>query len=309
MSGEHTDRHPAHRPTQTDPAQATSHMSADAIESQFNPRRAVPDAATYLEHGAALSSQARGRHTVRRDVRYGTGPLATLDVFPASSADAPIHVFIHGGYWRALDKSDYSYIADALVPLGFTTIIMNYDLCPNVTLPELAAQVRAGIAWICANTANLGGAANSITLSGHSAGAHLIAMLLDAEAQARDPLPLHQISGALLIGGVYELTPVLSITVNEAIRLKPEQVDAMSPMRRAVVPGVKLDVIVGGDEPAMWIDESARYAAHARQYGVACTEGVIAGHNHFSIFSLFETPLSPLARRVAALNSPTPKAG
>ena len=98
------------------------------IETQFNPRKAVANVEQYAQRGAKLSKATRNRRPGRLDIRYGAGKLATLDVFPAAQANAPLHVFLHGGYWRGRDKSDYSYVADALVPLGISTVVMNYDL-------------------------------------------------------------------------------------------------------------------------------------------------------------------------------------
>lgn len=279
---------------------ATPALSPEEHEAQYNPRIAVPDTNAFLERGNALSAEARARHDYR-ELRYGPGPLATLDVFPAAREDAPIHVFVHGGYWRALDKRDYSFVADALVPQGITTVLMNYDLCPVVSLPEVVAQFRAGLRWICEHAAELGGDPSNITLSGHSAGAHLVATALAADAQARDPLPLHQIRGALLISGIYELAPVLDVSVNGLIRLKPEQVDAMSPMRHPPVATVALEVVVGADEPTRWVEQSTAYADVARGQGAVCHDQRIPGHHHFSITELMQTPNGVLARLIARL--------
>jgi arylformamidase len=275
-------------------------LDPDAHEAQYNPRVAVPDADRFLEAGAASSAAARAAFA-HREVRYGSGALATLDVFAAARADAPIHVFVHGGYWRGLDKRDYSAVAAGLVPLGIATAVMNYDLCPGVSLPALVAQFRAGVRWICAHAAELGGDPENITFSGHSAGAHLVATALAADAQQRDPLPLEQIRGAMLISGIYDLAPVLGITVNEMIRLQPDQVDAMSPARHPPVASVPLDILVGADEPPRWIEQSTRYAEVARSHGAPCTVAIVPSHHHFSITTLLASPEAELSQRVARL--------
>lgn len=275
-------------------------LSPDEHEAQYNPRVAVPDANVYLERGAALGAEARAQLPYR-ERRYGPGFLATLDVFPADRPDAPIHVFVHGGYWRGLDKRDFSFVAAGLVPLGITTVLMNYDLCPSVRLPELVAQFRAGVRWICEHAAELGGDPSNITFSGHSAGAHLIATALAADSQDEDPLPLAQLRGVLLASGIYDAEPVLGITVNAMIRLQPEEVDAVSPMRHPPVASVPIEIVVGGDEPPRWIAESTNYAALARRQGAVCNVEVIPDHHHFSIMSLMESPDGLLSRRVAKL--------
>jgi arylformamidase len=282
------------------PLSIPARLDPDAHEAQYNPRVAVPDANAFLEAGAAASATARAAFA-HRELRYGSGPLATLDVFPAARSDAPVHVFIHGGYWRALDKRGFSSVAAGLVPLGITTVLMNYDLCPSVSLPALVAQFRAGVRWICAHAAELGGDPENITFSGHSAGAHLVATALAADAQQRDPLPLGQIRGAMLISGIYDLAPVLGITVNETIRLQPDQVDAMSPTRHPPVASIPLDILVGADEPPRWIDQSTRYAEVARSHGAPCTLAIVPSHHHFSITTLLASPEAELSQRVARL--------
>lgn len=282
------------------PTAASLALTPDDHEGQYNPRVAVPNASAFLEHAIVKSAAAREQYTFR-ELRYGPGPLATLDVFPAAVANAPIHVFVHGGYWRGLDKRDYSFVAAGLVPQGITTVLMNYDLCPTLSLPDLAAQFRQGLRWVCEHADELGGDPSNITLSGHSAGAHLIATALAADAQARDPLPLAQIRGAMLISGIYEVEPVLGITVNEMIRLQPDQVDAMSPMRHPPVASIPLEVLVGGDEPPRWIAQSTDYADLARRQGATCHTQVVPGHHHFSITSLMETPASLLSQLAGSL--------
>lgn len=151
---------------------APLHAAFDDVETQYNPRKALPAAyiESFMRRAATRSLAARSRPGVRLDIRYGTGALGTLDVFPAADTGAPLHVFLHGGYWRGRDKFDYSYVADALVPLGITAVVMNYDLCPSVELPMIVQQVRQGLQWIHANAAELGGNPDAFTASGHSAG-------------------------------------------------------------------------------------------------------------------------------------------
>lgn len=270
----------------------------DDIELQYNPRKAVSNVEQYVQRCDEMSVIARLKHKGTYDVRYGTGKLATFDVFPADRPDAPLHVFLHGGYWRGRDKSNYSYIADALVPLGFTTVVMNYDLCPNVSLPEIVAEVRQGLAWIQAHATELGGSTQSWTLSGHSAGAHLIAAAFAADTPLA-LLPEILPKAAILISGIYELEPVLSITVNDEIRLRPDQVDLMSPLRHPPVPAIPLSLVVGGNETKAWIAQSKSFADVCRTHGSTCMYQVLDSHDHYSIMTLLETPESPLSKIIA----------
>ena len=274
----------------------------DDLESQYNPRKAVPDVEHFAQRGAALSAATRGRRAdARLDLRYGAGPLATLDVFPAGSPRAPLHVFLHGGYWRGRDKSDYSYVADALVPHGITTVVMNYDLCPAVELPAIVRQVREGLEWIHAHAAQLGADPDAITASGHSAGAHLIAAVL---AGAGRELPAWAPRAAVLVSGIYELEPVLSVSVNREIRLRPEQVDAMSPMRHPPAAPVPLMVVAGGAEPTAWVRQSHDFAKACSAAGAAAAYMELPGTHHYTVMQSLEQPDGTLARLVAGFARP-----
>lgn len=269
----------------------------DDIEYQYNPRKAVANVEAFAQRAAALSAATRQRRAGRLDVSYGSGALATLDVFPASGVRPPLHVFLHGGYWRGRDKSDYSYVADALVPLGITTVVMNYKLCPGAELPEIVEQVREGLRWVHAHAAELGGDPDSYTASGHSAGAHLIAAALPpagAKAAALAGLP----QAAVLVSGVYELEPVLSISVNSEIRLRPEQVDPMSPTRHPPSAAVPLTVVVGGGETAGFVAQSRDFANACATVGTSVAYVELPGHDHYSIMSLLENPGAPIARLI-----------
>jgi len=157
------------------------------IDAQYNAGAAVPDAGDYLKRWAADSAAVRARLRCELDVRYGPTLDETLDVFPAARADAPVFVFLHGGYWRALSSKDFSSVAVGLHALGITTVVVNYALAPKVTIDEIARQCRAAVAWA------LRGHGGNVVVGGHSAGGHLSAMCAltrwaDDYGLAEDPL-------------------------------------------------------------------------------------------------------------------------
>jgi arylformamidase len=273
-------------------------MHASDIETQFNPRRAVPDVDTHALRMSQLSAAVRQRRKAWLDIRYGEGALATLDVFPAERADAPVHVFLHGGYWRGRDKSDFSFLADGLNPLGMSLVVMNYDLCPQVELPQIVDQVAQGLAWIHHHAAQWGADPSRFTASGHSAGAHLLASVLARHAHDQ-VLAEHLPRWGLLISGVYDLEPVLSISVNQEIRLRAEQVGPLSPMRHAPCPHVALDVAVGGAETAGFVGQSKAFAQHGMTHGVNCNFHELSGLNHYTVLREFESPQGTLSQMVA----------
>ncbi len=271
-------------------------LSADELEAHYNPRVAVPEVETYLQDYAALSVAARAAIKHRTDLRYGRGPRQLVDVFPARQAEAPIHLYIHGGYWRALSKNEFSFLAPAFVEAGATLVVMDYDLCPDVTVDDIVAQTIDCVAWVAREAAALGGDAGRLYLSGHSAGAHLAAMAL-AEDWTAHGLPADLIKGATLVSGIYDPEPVLAISVNEEVRLTPEMATRNNACARPPRAGIPILVAVGGDEPAGWIAQSAAYHAIA---GPSAELIRVAGADHFSIGLDMADPEHDLCRVMLA---------
>lgn len=205
------------------------------LDAQYNNRALVPDHARYFERWARDSRAAREQLTALLDVAYGHGPGETLDIFPARRRTdeplAPVLVFIHGGYWRSLDKSDHSFLAPAFVDKGTCVVVPNYALCPAVTIPDITLQMVQALAWVYRHIAVHGGDPRRISIVGHSAGGHLAAMLLACEWERHaDDLPEDLINNALSISGVFDLEPLRHTPfLRDSLRLTPEQVRMASP--------------------------------------------------------------------------------
>ena len=223
------------------------------------------------------------------DIAYGDGPNETLDIFPAKKANAPVVVFIHGGYWRSLDKSDHSFVAPPLHDMGACVVVVNYALCPGtpkqpVTIPDIALQMTHALAWVWRNIAQYGGNPKDVVVAGHSAGGHLAAMLLACDWKSVDKtLPAHWIQKALSISGLYDLTPLRKTPfLQDSLNLTAQHARMASP---ALWPRPKkgiLYTVAGGDE-------SAEYLRHNRlihqTWGPKTVPvcGALKGLNHFSI--------------------------
>src|SRR5207245_9760578 len=191
----------------------------------------VKDAPEWLERYARESAKARAELSCRLDVAYGASPGETLDVFPApGSTPAPVHVFIHGGYWHRLDKADFSFVARGLLPAGATVVVINYALIPTVQMAELVSQCRASIAWVHRHAASFGGDPTRIFVSGHSAGGHLVAMAMSTDWKAFGGLPADVIKAGCGIGGLYDLEPIRLCYLNAVLTLTPEDARRHSPV-------------------------------------------------------------------------------
>jgi arylformamidase len=256
--------------------------SIEDFERQYNPRQAVPDHQGKIDSRVTASAEARCRIEGVYDLRYGPGAKEVLDVFPAEADGAPVQFYIHGGYWRAQDKSDVSFFAEPFTAAGACVVIINYDLCPDVTLPEIMAEVVRALIWTHGHIAEWGGDAGAIYISGNSAGAHLAAMMLARDWQA-DGLPADLIKGAALLTGVYDPEPVLGISVNEVIGLTAEILDTVSPLRNLPRRNLPLLVPVGGGETTEWINQTRTYVDLCQANGIGAEYMEVPGADHFDM--------------------------
>ena len=265
----------------------------------FMPRLAVPDHETWLAEDFALGTTIRERLTHRRNERYGPGPLQVVDLFPAEAPNSPIFVFIHGGYWRALSKDHFSYIAEPLLDAGAAVAMVDYDLCPAVSLATVVAQIAQSIAWIRGQARTINGDPDRLIVSGNSAGAHLAAMMLSHDWNEAGPRSF--IQGAVLVTGIYDLAPISHIQVREDVALGAPDIEALSPLRLAPLVKAPVVVAVGGAEPELWIDQSARYHRKLTDAGLESEYMVLPGHHHFSISRCLAEPEGMLFRAMRRL--------
>jgi arylformamidase len=284
-------------------------LDGAALDAQYNNRALVPDFADHLARWTVDSAQARTQPCTL-DLAYGAGPSESLDIFPAAGAPpaggAPVLVFLHGGYWRGLDKADHSFVAPPFTQAGACVVVPNYALCPAVTVPQIVLQMVQALAWTWRHVAEHGGDPNRITVAGHSAGGHLAAMLLACQWQrwAAD-LPTRLVRNALSISGLFELdsirrTPHLQVD----LRLTPSQARKASPAWLPS-PGVargrgQLYSVAGSDEsPAFLMHNQLIRQAWGRRVVPVCE--VMPGLNHFSMLGALAQPGSRVHSLAAGL--------
>ncbi len=277
-------------PTRPDPAW---------LDRQYNNRALVPEHAAHFERWALGSAQARQQWPALLDVAYGHGPGETLDVFPARSrpgrSPAPVLVFIHGGYWRSLDKADHSFLAPAFVTQGACVVVPNYALCPAVTIPQIALQMTQALAWVYRHIGVHGGDPQRITVVGHSAGGHLAAMLLACDwARVGADLPVALVKNALSISGVFDLEPLRHTPfLRDSLRLTPRLVRQASPAGFPAPPVVDgrgtLAAVVGADESQAFVQQNALIRQAWGPEVVPVCES-LPGLNHFSVLEALVQP-------------------
>src|SRR5262249_15792996 len=131
-------------------------LTPDFVERGYNLRAAVPDHPRWFERYARTSAEARAQFSPRLDLRYGPGPKETLDLFLPEISAGGTFVFFHGGYWRALDKSDFSFVAPPFLARGIAVAVVNYDLCPDVDIATIVDECRRAIVWLVREGRSLG---------------------------------------------------------------------------------------------------------------------------------------------------------
>ena len=258
-------------------------------DRMYNNRALVPDFADHFARWSAASEQARKTLPCQLDVRYGAGPNETLDVFPAVRPGAPVVVFIHGGYWRSLDKADHSFVAPALRDMEACVVVVNYALCPGtaevpVTIPDIALQMTHALAWVWRHIGLHGGDRHNITVIGHSAGGHLAAMLLGCDwKDVGSDLPVNLVTKTMSISGLYDLEPVRKTPFVQAdLRITPAQVRLASPAKWPRPRQGVLYTVAGGDESAEFLRHNRLiHQAWGPKTVPVCED--LPGLNHFSI--------------------------
>jgi arylformamidase len=257
-------------------------MSLD-LEKEYNNRARVP------EHPAIIASWAAESKVYRninppRVIEYGPSERNTLDLFDAG--DGPAVMFIHGGYWQALDKSFFSHVARGLNALGVTVAVPSYDLCPNVRIGDILEQMRAACTIVQRATSA------PVIVAGHSAGGHLAACLLATEAH---------VPAAYAISGLFELAPLIPTSLNEKLGLDAIEAEALSPLFWPAPEGKVLDAVVGGDESSEYLRQSAALVAAWGKNGVETRYEEFPCENHFTVIAPLADAASSACGRLKQL--------
>jgi arylformamidase len=269
------------------------------LEKAYDNRGHVPDCEGMFASWGQRSRDYRARANSRPDVSYGPSDFEALDIFIPENPSGAVHAFIHGGYWRALDKADFSYVCEPLVDAGAIVASVNYGLCPAVTVEAIVEQTREATAWLYRNAADLGGDPTKLHLSGHSAGAHLAVMMMATDWKAfGSDLPANPIKSVTAISGVYDLDPIPHLSTNADIRLDAAMARNLSPMFITPVVDVPLSVIVGLGELDEFVRQSKEFAADwsSKLSNVEYTE--LPGLNHFTIVDTMDRADDPITARM-----------
>ena len=254
----------------------------DEMEYQYNPRVSVPEYPELAKVRAAQARKVRNSAKSWLNVAYGSSPRELLDIYAADKPAGPVLVYVHGGYWRSGSKEDNCNFVPTFTQRGATVVLVEYALCPQVTVSDIVRQTRSAIAWTYKNIVRYGADPAKLFIAGHSAGGHLTAMAL-AHDWEKDGLPRDLIKGAVATSGVYDLQMVMQISVQEDVRMTPEIAAANSPIIHPPRVKCPLLVAVGGAEPKGWQQMSEDYFQFAKQHGMNATYLVEPDATHYTM--------------------------
>lgn len=283
------------------PAPPAGESLTEYYSRQYNARADIPDHPQIFARWQASSALARRTHAGSLDIPFGASVGERLDFFPARKREAPLLVFIHGGWWRSLDKSDFSFIVPGYLGEGFNVALTNYTLAPDASIEEITRQQLRALAWLYRHADAYEFDRNRIIVAGHSAGAHLAAMMLAARWPEFDSsLPAQLISAGVLMSGLYDLDPVrYAAFVNVDLKLDEASALRLSPGLMPQSHPAPFITSVGDLESDEFKRQTA-LIAHA-WHDAHQAEVPLEGIHHLSICDAFGTPGHPLFEKTCAL--------
>ena len=258
----------------------------EELDEQYDPERTVANAGFYADLYERESDLLRSQREHGLHVPFGPTVAEHADIYPVRE-NAPVLFYVHGGYWRARTSREFGFVARGLGDRGVATVVPNYALCPDVTIDEVVRQARAALAWTFKNAETFGGDAGRIHVAGHSAGGHLVAMLLATDWEGEYGLSSDLIKGATVISGLFDLAPFPYTFLQPKLQLTWDQVRRNSPILHLPDSAPPLLVAYGGDETEEFKRQSEDFLAAWKAKGLPGERLVLDGKNHYDVIDGF----------------------
>ncbi len=282
-------------PTPPDPTPVWRGLSRAALAQQYSPRVGVPDMGAVFDAWRTDGAQFRSAHLIA-ELPYGPSHAETLDLYLPNNSNGPhpLWIFIHGGYWQAIDKAHNAHFAQGMLSAGYAVAMLNYALAPPANLADIVAQTQRALQFFAREATALGCDPTELHLSGHSAGGHLAALMAC--------LPEGQlIRSCLPLSGLFDLAPLANLPMGRLLGFDTGTAIAnLSPQHLRPLPHIHVGLAVGGLESAEFHRQSTDLAA---AWGQAPCR-IIAGKNHFDLLDgLNGGELLDFARHVATIGA------
>jgi arylformamidase len=272
----------------------------EELDAQYDLENTVEDLSLYADFYAKESEKVRAELNHRLDVPYGPTLAEHLDLYlmPGMERPMPVLVYLHGGYWRSRTSKEFGFVARGPASRGVATVVVNYALCPEVTIDEIVRQVRAAVAWTYRNATSFGGDPEHIHVAGHSAGGHLTAMLLQTAWEGVYGLPGDIVKGAYVISGLFDLAPFPYTFLQPKLQLTWDQVLRNSPILHLPEWSPPLLVAYGEDEPSELSRQSEDFFAARKEKGLPGGLLPLSEKNHYNVIDGFLDAESPLCSAI-----------
>lgn len=271
----------------------------------YNNRAAVADfpiiVAQWQRDAAAYREMMAKDGRAEFDIRFGPSERQYLDLFKSrDDGDAPLALFIHGGYWRAMSPKEHSHMARGLTGNGVTVAVAGYDLTPQVSIAQIIEEMRAAVLFLWKRFGK------RMMVYGHSAGGHLTACMMATDWPSLDKTaPADLIPAGYAISGVFDLAGLVDTDMNVDFKLDDASARAVSPLFWPAPKGHVLDVVVGADELPEFIRLAHVMADTWGAAGVETRYEAIPGTHHFNVVAPLADPLSAMTGRVVELSELT----
>jgi arylformamidase len=261
-------------------------MDRTQLDAAYNNSAAVPTVDAIRADWDARSARVRQGRRGHLDLAYGDTPRQRLDLFLADSPRVPTLMFIHGGYWQMNDKERFAFIAEGPLARGINVAIVEYTLAPDARMDQIVDEIRRSVAWLGEHLAEYGADPARIYVSGHSAGGHLTAMMMD----------FGMVKGGLAISGLYDLEPIRLNYLNVKLGLDAAQAHRNSPMFHFPPMSAQLAVAYGTAELPELCRQSIDYAKAWAERGLPGRLLPVGGADHFTILESLADPNGALTK-------------
>ena len=277
-------------------------MDQAELDAAYDQIKYAPNLPQITRRYATNSDAVRARLGAPRRVSYGPSAIEALDVYATKRANAPIHIFIHGGAWRGGLAKDSGYPAELFVRAGAHYVVPDFInvLEANGNLMAMAEQVRRAVAWVYRNADTFGGDANRIYVSGHSSGGHLAGVVLTTDWRKEFGLPPDIVKGGLCCSGLFDLKPVRLSFRSSYVKFTDEVEQALSPQRHLDKLNAPLVLAYGTLETPEFQRQSRDFAAAVKAASKPVELLVGEGYNHFEMPETLANPYGLLGRAALA---------
>lgn len=266
------------------------------INAEYDPGM-ISDRVQAIDRFERMSEAATKQITNWYSCQFGPTEAEYVDVFPSSIPNGPVHIFIHGGYWRAMSTREFAFVAQVLVQKGITVVLTNYGLCPTIRLSDIVDQTRRAVSWVAHNALKLNIDSGRLSLSGHSAGGHLVAMML-ATDWSDYGLPRDLIKGSISLSGLFDLRPFPHSWLQPTLALSAAEVEDNSPLFLPVCTKAKVTLLYGELEQSEFARQSLAYSEHLTSNNVTVDCLAIEKADHFTELDLFVQEESDMVKEI-----------